>query len=210
MTIEKELLEVSGMLREARPNEEGHVYRARLIRKVSAIPDDKWEGLSEDAQGWVNAGVEAMESKQHVADFPGVEKVEEPTEVIETEEIVEEPIEEGPKSVTSEEKALEGIVEKETEEKEEKPKEKVKEKKPAKVKKEKKPKVEKKKKEKGPTVTYLIVKTIIQNPEMSKEKVQEKIEKDSGKVANLNSINIIKYRASTVVKVLKELNMLKE
>ena len=53
-------------------------YRARLVRAGSNLEDGDWGSLSEGAQEWVNAGVEAINEKDPIADFPDIGKVSTP------------------------------------------------------------------------------------------------------------------------------------
>lgn len=92
-SIEEELSEATGVTKEE--SESKNKYLSRLLRSCSKLPDEMWDSLSNEAQQWVNDGIEAMTSKVDIPDFPGQEagtfggEGEEPEEA--TEQVSDEP-----------------------------------------------------------------------------------------------------------------------
>jgi hypothetical protein len=70
-SIEEELVEATGTTKEE--SESRNKYLSRLLRACSKLPDEIWESLSNEAQQWVNDGIEAMTSKLDIPEFPGSE-----------------------------------------------------------------------------------------------------------------------------------------
>ena len=71
-TVEQELLEAL----EAKPKKASETpqdYRARLIRAANEMDEGEWKKLSIGTQRWVNNGVEAIQDKKEIDDFPDSE-----------------------------------------------------------------------------------------------------------------------------------------
>lgn len=58
--------------------EEPSAFAERVVRAASAFEDSVWEKLSNEAQLWVNAGVEAIEKKTAVQVLPELQGEDEP------------------------------------------------------------------------------------------------------------------------------------
>lgn len=90
--IETEILAVVKV--KEKKGEDRQSYLDRLMRAVTKLPDDVWEGLSTDAQNWTNGAVESVKAKTDIEDFE-VAPVDEETvaeEQPEQEEVVEKPV----------------------------------------------------------------------------------------------------------------------
>ncbi len=70
--IRDELVGLTGIAAQKK-NETDERFRARLVRAADTIDDKDWDKLSESAQEWVNGGIDALEEKSDVADFPDAE-----------------------------------------------------------------------------------------------------------------------------------------
>lgn len=67
--IEKELLAVSKAKKKV-PGEDHQKYLTRLMRAVSKISNDDWEGLSSEAQEWNNGAAESHKGGRKLDNFP--------------------------------------------------------------------------------------------------------------------------------------------
>jgi len=67
--VEDEILK-NAEVSSQRDGEDDTKYRARLVRAGVSLVDDRWRGLSEPTQVWVNDGAAAINAKVDVPDFP--------------------------------------------------------------------------------------------------------------------------------------------
>lgn len=65
--VETEITKALGL--ELEEGENARKFRKRLIRAANRMEDAEWGKLSEEAQTWINAGVEAVRTGQPVPDF---------------------------------------------------------------------------------------------------------------------------------------------
>lgn len=85
--IEQDLQAVSNV-KSPRKNDDRQKYLTKLMLAVAKIPDADWEGLTVEAQEWVNGGAEAHKAGDALADFPDYVEVDDnprPEEVDEEE-----------------------------------------------------------------------------------------------------------------------------
>jgi hypothetical protein len=76
--IEKELAESVGL--EIAQDKDNN-YRAKLMRSVINLSDEKWETISDEAKDWVNLSVKAFNEGEELPLFPGEEVEVEEEEV---------------------------------------------------------------------------------------------------------------------------------
>jgi hypothetical protein len=74
--IEEELLAVLGKKFKVKESESKQTYLARVIRGIDKLKDEDWKVLSEEAQDWLNKGIQAIEESEEIADFPDWEASE--------------------------------------------------------------------------------------------------------------------------------------
>lgn len=72
-TVAEVLVEVLNV--KPRADETAEAFAERLAKKANDISDVAWEGLTEDAQRWVNTALEAIEAKKVCPTLPGAEAV---------------------------------------------------------------------------------------------------------------------------------------
>ncbi len=68
--IESELLDVTKLKRSKRDDDQK--YLGKLIRKVADLSEDDWEDLSEQAQEWFNAGIDARNEGDDIPLFSDI------------------------------------------------------------------------------------------------------------------------------------------
>lgn len=76
--IENEILEVVKV--KAKKGEDRQEYLDRLMRAVTKLSDDVWEGLSTEAQEWTNAAAQSAKDKTDIEDFADLTPPEEQEE----------------------------------------------------------------------------------------------------------------------------------
>jgi cation transport regulator ChaB len=69
MSVESELKEATKISK--RSSETDQKFRGRLASAVLELPEDVWEELSQEAQDWTNAAVEALNEEEEIASFDG-------------------------------------------------------------------------------------------------------------------------------------------
>ena len=67
-TVEKELQVLTGVKRKAKEGKQR--YLPRLLNAVNDLPDDRWDDISPEAQGWANLGMKSLKKKEEIVDFP--------------------------------------------------------------------------------------------------------------------------------------------
>lgn len=100
--IEQELLK-AGNLKPKKKTEDLQKYLTKMMLTVAKLPDAEWEGLSNEAQEWVNGAAKAHKSNKtagaaigdegyvELVDFPDYEEIEEPEQEEEVPEAKPEP-----------------------------------------------------------------------------------------------------------------------
>ncbi len=71
--IEQELTKATGV--EKSEGQDDQTYYLNLIKAVNDLPDADWDKLSEEAQDWVNNGVDCAEANELIDDFPVLPEV---------------------------------------------------------------------------------------------------------------------------------------
>lgn len=207
--IRKELEKAIGTKQEK--DEDYQEYIERLADESDGLSDDDFDGLSEEAQGWLNTAVSALDKNKEVKDFPDnkaeeEEKKEKPSKKEKKEK-------KAPKSKPAKkekEKEVEEEAEEEVEEEPKKEKPSKKEKKaPAKKAEKKADKPEKEKKEKAPKKKRVSAISRIQfytckHPKMTKEQIGEKVAKEGLEFKD-NTLSIQYGQAQSIMKILTEL-----
>lgn len=83
--IEKELLKAT-KIKKDQFGKDPQKYFAAIIRASMKVHKDVFDALSDEAADWINNGVEAMNKKDEIDNFPDAEEVEEADSVEETED----------------------------------------------------------------------------------------------------------------------------
>lgn len=220
--IEAELRKALGDKFAVKEDEAGHKYRARVVRAINEMPDETWEGLSKEAQAWLNDGVKAVQEKTEVPDFPDAEKAKTESK---REKLEDKPAK-GEKAAKKESDGdSDGDEDEDDDEEDEKPAKKVKatvedddddeeDEKPSKsAKKEKKAekadKPKKEKKEKKPSVVGKFRDMMIKHPKWGSDKIVEKLKEDGHEVADYTARTIF-YNGKGMLKALAKADALKD
>ena len=174
--IEAELVKLTSVERKAKESEER--FQARLARAVGKLDKEVWDGISDEAQLWVNAAAAAMRDKEDVPDFSAeLEDSEDESEDEESEDEEEE--------------------EDEDESEDEEPKKKDK---APKSKKEAKPSKEGKSKGKGGgrDLTSTFRRMAVEHPDLGKDEIMERMAKKGLEISNATAQTILFHTRQTL------------
>lgn len=174
--IEQDLLAATKL--PEKKNEPQQKYLTRLMLATTKLPDVDWEGLSTEAQEWVNSGAEAHKAKDALEDFPDYEEVEDEPADEEADDEADEEVEEEKAPVEAKPK------------KEEKPvKESYASPAPRKV-----------------SACHMIKKIVVKKPKITVAELSEKLKADGLKVSDV-TIATLRSDLRDTLRVLNELKM---